>query len=118
MTQGELITEMIDRNRHRRFVAAQLLIGTLLTLLLTYLSLAIADHVGTPEFVRCIFSPGYVLGVRFATGCGFLETLGSFGRIAITVNMIYFGMICFLLLWKINWPQLPTNPRHRFWMEP
>ncbi len=117
MTKGELMTGMIDGSRHRRFVAAQLMIGTLLASLLTYLSLAIADHVGTPEFVRYVFSPGYVLGVRFATGRGFLDTLGSFGRIAITVNMIYFGLFSFLLLWKISWPKLPKNLRHRFWLE-
>jgi hypothetical protein len=98
MTKGELMTGMIDRSRHRRFVAAQLMIGTLLTLRLTYLSLAIADHVGTPEFVRYVLSPGYVLGVRFATGRGFLDTLGSFGRIAITINMISFGLISLLIV--------------------
>jgi hypothetical protein len=108
---------MADRE-HRRSLAAQVLTGGLLTLLLTYLSLAVADHVGTPEFVRCVFSPGYVLGMRFATGSGFLDRLGSFGRIAITVNMVYFGLFSFILLWKINWPKLPRNRRHRFWMEP
>jgi hypothetical protein len=104
--------------KHRRFVVAQLLLGGLLTLLLTYVSLAIADHATTPQLVRYVFSPGYVLGVRFATGKGLLDTLGSFGRIAVTVNMIYFGSISFVLLWKINWPKLPRNRRRRFWMEP
>jgi hypothetical protein len=115
--QRELSNTMADREC-RRFFAAQLLIGGLLTLFLTYLSLAIADHVGTPDLVRYVFSPGYVLGMRLATGNGLLDTLGSFGRIAITVNMIYFGFISFVLLWKINWPKLPRNRRHHFWMEP
>ena len=108
---------MIPGLKRRRFVVAQLLISGLLTLLLTYLSLAIAGRPTTPQLVRYIFSPGYVLGVRFATGHGFLDTLGSFGRVAITTNMIYFGSITFLLLWKINWPKLPRNRHHRFWME-
>jgi hypothetical protein len=109
---------MMPGLKHRRFVVAQLLIGSFLTLLMTYLSLAIADRPTTPQLVRYVFSPGYVLGVRFATGKGFLDALGSFGRIAITATTIYFGSICFLLLWKINWPKLPRNRRHRFWMEP
>jgi hypothetical protein len=109
---------MIPDLKHRRFVVAQLLIGGFLTLLLTYLSLAIADRPTTPQLVRYVFSPGYVLGVRFASGKGFLDRLGSFGRIAITANMIYYGSISFLLFWKLNWPKLPRNPRHRFWTEP
>jgi len=108
---------MIPGLKHRCSVVAQLLVGSLLTLLLTYLSMAIADRPTTPQLVRYIFSPGYVLGVRFATGHGFLDTLGSFGRIAITANMIYFGSITFLLWWKVNWPKLPRNRHHRFWME-
>src|SRR6266550_5607500 len=88
-----LANGMIPDLKHRRFVVAQLLIGSFLTLLMTYLSLAIADRPTTPQVVRYVFSPGYVLGVRFATGKGFLDTLGSFGRIAIAVNMIYYGSI-------------------------
>jgi hypothetical protein len=108
---------LISGNKHRRFLTAQLLISSLLALLLTFLSLAIADHVGTPEIVRWVFSPGYVLGLRFMSGGGFLERLGSFGRIAVAINVIYFGLISFVLLWKMEWPKRPGNPRHRFWME-
>jgi hypothetical protein len=100
-----------------RFVVAQLMLGSFFTLLSTYVSLAIADHVGTPQLVRYIFSPGFVAGMRFASGGGFLERLGSFGRIAITVNVVYYGLINFLLFWNINWPKLPKNPHHHFWME-
>lgn len=106
---------MISEHKPERFVLAQFL-GGLLTIILTWVSLTIADHVGTPEFVRYIFSPGYVLGMRFAAGAGFLETLGSFGRIAITANMIYYGLISFFILKKINWPRMPRNPRHHFWL--
>jgi hypothetical protein len=109
---------MNEDNQRRRFFAAQLLIGVLLAFLLTCLSIAIADHDTTPQLVRYIVSPGFVLGLRFTTGRGLLDPLGSFGRIAFTVNMIYFGLIGFLLLWKVNWPKLPRNRRHRFWMEP
>ena len=109
---------MIPGLKYRRFVVAQLLIGGLLTLLVTYVSLVIADDPTTPQSVRYVFSPGYVLGVRFVSGEGFLDTLGSFGCIAITANLIYFGSITFLLLCKINWPKIPRNRRHCLWMEP
>jgi len=109
---------MIAAHKARRFISAQLLVGGMLTVVLTYISLAVADHVGTPRVVRYIFAPGYVLGMRFASGTGLLDTLGSFGRIALTVNMIYYGLISFLLLRKVNWPRAPQNTRHRFWMEP
>lgn len=89
----------------RRFVVAQSVVGSLITLFLTYFSLAIADHVGTPDFVRYVLSPGYVLGMRFASGGGWLERLGSFGRIAVTTNLIYYGLLVFLVLRKIDWPK-------------
>ncbi len=108
---------MIINRNSVRFPLAQLLLGGFLTLLLTYFSLAIADHVGTPQLIRYVFSPGYVLGVHLASGASLLEALGSFGRIALTVNLIYYGLISFFLIRKINWPKLPRNPRHRFWME-
>jgi len=95
----------------------QLLASGLLTLPLTYLSLAIADRPETPQLVRCILAPGFVLGARFASGSTFFDTLGSFGRIALTTNVVYYGLICFLLLRRINWPKWPKNPRHHFWME-
>ena len=101
----------------RRFVVAQVALGGFFTLLLTYVSLAIADHVGTPQLVRYIFSPGFVAGMHFASGIGLLERLGSFGRIAITVNILYYGLINFLLFRKLNWPKWPRNPRHHFWMD-
>lgn len=65
---------------------------------LTYLSMAIADHVGTPELVRYVFSPGYMIAMRFATGNGLLGSLESFGRIAFTVNIVYFGFLSFLVV--------------------
>jgi hypothetical protein len=46
-----------------------------------------------------------------------LERLGSFGRIAIAANVIFYGFLDFIVLRKINWPKLPRNPNHRFWME-
>jgi hypothetical protein len=108
---------MAAGHKPRRFIIAQLMIGSFLTLLLTYVSLAVADHVGTPQLVRYILSPGFVAGMRFASGSGILERLGSFGRIAITVNVVYYGLINFLLFRRFDWPKLPKNPRHRFWME-
>ncbi|MGA7560377.1 MAG: hypothetical protein WBV60_10020 [Terriglobales bacterium] len=109
---------MIEGTQQRRFIFAQLLIGGFLTLMLTFASIAIADHETTPQLLRYVISPGFVLGLRYMTGRGFFDALGSFERIAFTVNIIYFGLITFLLLWKVNWPKLPRNPRHRFWMEP
>jgi hypothetical protein len=102
----------------RRFLLGQLVVGGLLTLLSTYLSLAIADHVGTPDFVRYLLSPGFMLGMRFASGTGFFERLDSFGRIAVTVNLIYYGFIMFFVLRKVDWPKHRKNPNHRFWMRP
>jgi hypothetical protein len=84
---------------------------------LTYLGLAMSDRPTMPLFVRCVISPGFVLGMQFASGEGFLERLGSFGRIAITANVIYYGTIVFLVFRKINSPKLPKNLNHRFWME-
>ncbi len=104
--------------KQQRFLLAQLTIGVLLTLFLTYISLAIADRVGTPEWVKYVFAPGYVLGMRYARGTGLLDTLGSFGRIAITANITYYGLIVFVVMRQINWPKSPGNPRHHFWMEP
>jgi hypothetical protein len=104
------------RKTHR-FVVAQLALGCFFTLVMTYLSLALADHVGTPQLVRYIFSPGFVAGMNFASGNGLLERLGSFGRIAITINVLYYGLINFALFWKFNWPKWPKNPRRHFWME-
>jgi|SRR5580704_3194231 hypothetical protein len=106
----------VDR-KPSRFILAQLIVGGLVTLFLTYLGMAISDRPTTPLFVRCVISPGFVLGMRFASGDGFLETLGSFGRIAITANVIYYGFLNFLVLRKVNWPRPPKNPSHRFWME-
>lgn len=101
----------------RRFILAQCLIGISLTLFLTYLGMAISDRPATPQLVRWAISPGFVLGMRFASGDGFLGAMGSFGRIAITANMIYYGFLSFLVFRKTNWPRLPRNPNHRFWME-
>jgi hypothetical protein len=103
---------MSVNQKQQRVVVPQLIIGSSFALLLTYLSLAIADHVGTPQFVRYVFSPGYVLGLRFS------DSFGNFVLIAVGVNITYFGLLIFLLVWKINWPKLRKNPRHRFWMEP
>lgn len=108
---------MTDRAM-RRFVVAQVILWFAFTFLLTLLSIAIADHVGTPEIVRWIASPGYVLGIRLAWGMGFWDQLGSFMLIALLVNLSYYGLAIFLLLRRINWPKLPRNPRHHFWMEP
>jgi hypothetical protein len=99
------------------FVLARVLIALVITLPRTWLSMAIADHVGTPEFLRWIVSPGYVLGVHFAWGRGFSEHLSSFMLIALTANLSYYGFACFLLLRGINWPKTPRNPRHLFWMD-
>ncbi len=107
----------MDVNREpRRFILAQLLIGSLVTLFLTYLGMAISDRPTTPQLVRWVISPGFVLGMRFASGEGFLERLGSFARIAITVNMIYYGFFNFLVFRKST-GQTARNPNHRFWME-
>ena len=84
------------------FLLGQLLVSAFLALVLTYFSLAIADHVGTPQWVRYVLAPGFVLGMHFASGRGLLDTLGSFGRIAISGDMIYFGLISFLFLRKVD----------------
>lgn len=104
-------------SERRHFLVGQLIVCGLLALPLTYLSLAIADRPATPQLIRYIFAPGFVLGMRFASGSSFLDTLGNFGRMAILTNITYYGLICFLLLRRINWPKWPKSPRHHFWMD-
>jgi hypothetical protein len=101
-----------------RLALIELAMRGLLALLLTYFSLAIADHAGTPQFVRYVFYPARVRGMHFRSGAGFLEVLGSFGRIALTVNAVYYGLISFFLIRETNWPKLSRNPRCHFWLEP
>jgi hypothetical protein len=112
-----LRNRIVFRQKTDRFLLGQVLVGAVVTALLTYFSLAIADHQGTPELIRYLFSPGFVLGMRFAWGTGFWDRLASFMWIALTVNSVYYGLIGFLFLRRFNWPRLPRNPRHRFWME-
>ncbi len=116
---GYLGTGRVINDRGMRpFILGQVLVGLVFALSLTWLSMAIADHVGTPEVVRWIVSPGYVLGMRLAWGRGFWDQLRSFMLVALLVNLCYYGLALFLLLRRINWPKLPRNPRHHFWMEP
>ena len=96
---------MIVGHKPDLILRGKIAIGVLLTLTMTYLSLAIADHVGTPQWVRYLLSPGFVLGMRFASGTGILDTVGSFGRIAITTNIVYFGLINFFVLRRIGRPK-------------
>jgi hypothetical protein len=109
--------EMIIDRKSERFQVAQVLIGAFLTLLATYVSLSVADNVGTPQVVGYVIAPGYVLGMHFASGRGFFDTLGSFMRIALAVNFSYYGLIVFFVMKRVNWPKLSRNPRHHFWME-
>lgn len=106
----------IDR-KSERFLVAQVLVGAFLTLLATYISLSVTDNVNTPQVVRYVIAPGYVLGMYFASGRGFFDTLGSFMRIVLAVNISYYGLICFFAMKRINWPRLSRNPQHHFWME-
>jgi hypothetical protein len=107
---------MIPDRKSQRFLVAQVLIGASLTLLATYVSLSIADNAGTPQVVRYAIAPGYVLGMYCASGRGFFDTLGSFVRIALAVNITYYGLISFFAMKRMNWPRLSKNPRHHFWM--
>jgi hypothetical protein len=93
---------MIAGHKPGRFLCVKLFIGSASTVLLTYLSLAIADHDGIPQPVRYLLAPGYVLGMHFASGSGLLDLVGSFMRIALTANIIYYGLLSFLVLRKIN----------------
>jgi hypothetical protein len=107
---------LVDR-KPCRFKIGQLLIGVLLTLALTYVSFPISDHQGTPQFVRYVLSPGFLLGIRFASSDIWLDWLGSFGVIAAATNMVYYGFIVLFVLRKLDWPKMPRNTNHRFWME-
>ena len=93
---------MIVGHQTGRFLRAKVLIGCMLTILLAYVSLSVADHDGTPQIARYVIAPGFVIGMHFASGRGFLGLLGSFGRIALTVNILYYGLISFFLLRKIK----------------
>jgi hypothetical protein len=103
----------MEQKSQNRFLAAQVFIGGLLALFLTCLSLVIADHEATPQFVRYILSPGFVLGLRFASGDGVLDRLANVGMIALTVNFLYYGLLACLFFRWFNWPRMPKDPwRH------
>lgn len=102
----------------RRFLLAQVPLGCAVTIILTYVSYLVADSTSTPQFVKYVIAPGYVLGLKYATGRGLLEWLGSFGHIFFTVELFYFGLASFFVLRWANWPKFPANPRHRLWMQP
>jgi len=108
---------MIAGHKSGRFLFGQVLLGCALTLLLTYFAMVLASLDLAPKFVRYLLSPGSLLGMAFASGSGWGEYLGSFALITLTGNAIYHGIVAFCLLKRINWPKLPRNPRHRFWME-
>lgn len=107
---------MIQRE-YRVFRFAQLVIAGGLSFPLACASIAIADHQTTPEFVRYIVSPGYLLGLRLMSGHNFFDALSVFGWVAFSVNMVYFGLVILAVLWKLRWPRTRWNPNHRFWME-
>jgi len=107
---------IIDR-KSERFLVAQVLIGAFLALLATYVSLSIADDAGTPQVVRYVIAPGYVLGTYCASGRGFFDTLGSFVRIALAVNITYLWFDQLLSNEKNDLAAAFENPRHHFWME-
>jgi hypothetical protein len=58
-----------------------------------------------------------MLGLQAMSGHTFFDALSIFGRVAFTVDMLYFGAGIFVILWKVNWPKLAKNPNHRFWMK-
>jgi len=105
----------LDQKPHR--FHGRVVIGGLLTFLVTYASLAISDHQGTPEFVRYVISPGFLLGIRFAWGDEWLSRVTSFGVIAAATNGVYYGFIVLLVFRKLGWPKMTRNTNRRFWME-
>jgi len=107
---------MVVGHKRERFLFAQMLIGIVLTLMFTYLAMMIASFGATPLFLRYLLSPGSILGMRFASGRGW-DYLASFVYITVAANIVCYGLISFMLLKKINWPNLPRNTRHRFWIE-
>ncbi len=113
-----MLTRVMIQREYRVFRFAQLLIAVCLAFLLACLSIAIADHRGTPELVRYVVSPGFILGLRLMSGRNFSDALSVFGWVALSVNMVYFGVAILALLWKLRWPRTRWNPNHRFWMEP
>jgi hypothetical protein len=107
---------MIQRE-YRVSRLAQLRIAGGLSFIITCVSIAIADHQSTPELVRYVVSPGYVLGLRLMSGHNFFDALSVFGWVAFSGNAVYFGALVLAALWKLRWPKTPWNPNHRFWME-
>jgi len=108
---------MTVQREYRVFRLAQLLIAGSMSFFLACMSIAIADHPATPQFVRYLLSPGYVLGLRLMSGHSFLDALSVFGWTAFSVNMLYFGAPILTILWKMKWPRTRWNPNHRFWVE-
>jgi hypothetical protein len=92
-------------------------VGILFTFVLSYLAFAVADHAGTPKIVRYLRSPGFVLGMRCASGDGWLDWLSSFGLIAVLTDLVYYGFLVFIVLRKLNWPKMPDNRNHGFWLQ-
>ena len=93
---------MAGEQKPRRFVLGQMAVGALLTFVFSYLAYAVADPEGTPKIVRYLLSPGFVLGMRFAYGDGWLDWLSSFGLIAVLTDLVYYGFLVFIVLRKLN----------------
>jgi hypothetical protein len=68
----------------------------LLALPIVYVTMAMADGGYFSKPALYLLSPGFVLGLRAMKHAnGFFDALGTFGRTAIPVNLIYWSSILF-----------------------
>jgi hypothetical protein len=69
---------------------------------LALISFAIADHEMTPNVIRYLIAPGYVLSLRLSLGgSSFSESISRDVCFALTANTAYYGLLVFLVLWSV-----------------
>jgi hypothetical protein len=81
---------------------------------LAIVTFAVADNVNTPEVLRWVSSPGYVLALHAPPERTFAESLGRGIEIGIGVNMAYYWLILLGLLKILSWrSSLPARIQHK-----
>lgn len=90
-------------------VARRIALSVALAVPLALLSFAIADSVRTPEVIRYLIAPGYLLILHMSSGGNsFGESLNREMSLALTTDTAYYGLLIFLVLSRP--PARHTNP--------
>ena len=86
---------------------ARFVLSVVCAIPLAFISLAIADNTQTPDIVRLLIAPGYLLGLHaISPNMGFLDSLGRFGKVALTVNTCYYALLLAGILSRWSRPRL------------